>query len=502
MEATSDISGEDFIFHNVHDNVYARRCYGMEALATNLQEAVEGMVILVTTAAVSIDSPPPREPFEIQVRAAWQLLRHLVPGIACQTSKLSPLPGQYELRYAVPQTLGDVGAWVNQTAFIDDSVAPMHERHEQLKNNRWWSSAEPHYNAELHVSPLEAPSTWQFRYARADGGGAVLLITHNSIDGRGAFALMELLFEFLTSVIEKRAQPTSEIKWGEEVARLTPPGPLILLLTGTGLPPDFPEALRGSLDHISARGSRYNVQGDLGYIVKFSPEVTAKLHAACKKHGRTITQVVSALLTLANAEASLKIAGQISDERYKDVLDGFSNSTHFLIAMNSICHTLWSYTLPMDAIRKLVKAEAAKKIVLREVNHDDFWGGLVNDVAAAWKAVDPSLEAYFTRQVGMHAIARISNPNMFDIVYPMISSIGDLSRLDLLNAYLPSATRKTLTVEDVIVSLRCRKPFFFTMCYQYNGQLSLHFCTAGEFATAESLKLVADIFEEWTTAIV
>ncbi|KAH8116825.1 hypothetical protein DFH11DRAFT_1134109 [Phellopilus nigrolimitatus] len=532
MEAINGLSGEDFIFHDVNDNVYVRKCYGMEALGSKIQEAFEGMAILTTTAAISFDSSPSRENLELQVREAWQLLRHLVPGIACQTSKLPAFEGQYEFRYFVPQSLEDVSIWANQTTFFDDGVAPLLERHEQLKNSRLWSSAEPHYNAELHVSPLKTSLGWQFS----------LVMPHNSIDGRGAFGLLELFFEFLTSVIEKRAQPTSELKWGEEVARLPPPGPLTISPAEAGLQDLRPDSLKifastssevkQEATHsppaivpwiVSPTAIDNSVQGDIGCIIKFSPEVTATIHATCKKYGRTITQIISALVILANAEASLKIAGQVSEERYKDVSAGFSDSTHFLIAMNSICHRhklpdgydsfrspkssplcatdCVELFFPMDSIRKLVKPDT-KKSAVREVNRDYFWDGLVNDVAITWKAVDLSLEAYFSRQIGMHTAACAPDASGFDIVCPIVSSIGDLSRLGLLNAYLPSSTRKTLTVEDVIISLGVHKPMFMVMCYQYDSQLSVYFTTAGEFATAESLKLAADIFEEWMMAII
>ncbi|KAH8116764.1 hypothetical protein DFH11DRAFT_1130831 [Phellopilus nigrolimitatus] len=462
------ITGEDFIFHKTNDNVYVRKCYGMEALTSHIQEFREGQTILTITAAVSLDSPS-RELLELQVREAWQLLRHFVPGIACQTLKLPPLDGQYELRYIVPQSLGDVGAWADQTTFFDDSVVSLHEKHEQLKNDRWWSSAEPHYNAELHVSPLGTSSSWQFS----------LVMPHNSIDGRGTFALLELFFEFLTSVIEKRAQPTSEIKWGEEVSRLPPPGPLATSFAKTGLPLEFPKTPAPTSAEVENQAApvmvpwiipavsiRGNVQGGIGCVVKFSPEATANIHAACKKHGRTITQVVSALVTLANTEASLKLAGQMGEERYKEVSDGFSHSTHYLIAMNTISHRhklpggydsfrsskssplcvadSLPLLLPMEAIRKLVKPEATKRTALREVNHDQFWNGLVNDVAAAWEAVDVSLTAYFANQAGMHATASAFDPRTLDIVCPVISSIGDLSRLNLLTHTSLRRLRKQL----------------------------------------------------------
>ncbi|KAH8116767.1 hypothetical protein DFH11DRAFT_1131013 [Phellopilus nigrolimitatus] len=118
MEAISGMSGEEFIFHKVHGNVYVRKCYGTEAIASLAQEIRKGLTMLTVTAAISLDSSPSRELLQTQVCEAWQLLRHLVPGIACQTLKLPPFDGQYELRYTVPQSLEDVDAWADQSTFL------------------------------------------------------------------------------------------------------------------------------------------------------------------------------------------------------------------------------------------------------------------------------------------------------------------------------------------------------------------------------------------------
>lgn len=79
-------------------------------------------------------------------------------------------------------------------------------------------------------------------------------------------------------------------------------------------------------------------KGDIGHIVKFTPELTAKIHLSAKKNGKTITQVITALSILAHAEASLKTAGKLGDERFKEVSGAFSASTHYLIAWNFINH--------------------------------------------------------------------------------------------------------------------------------------------------------------------
>ena len=75
---------------------------------------------------------------------------------------------------------------------------------------------------------------------------------------------------------------------------------------------------------------------DLNRRFALSKEVTSKLHAASKAHGVTITNVASAFLALAFTESLLKGAAKASEERFKAVYGGFTNSTHFLLPMNFV----------------------------------------------------------------------------------------------------------------------------------------------------------------------
>lgn len=77
-------------------------------------------------------------------------------------------------------------------------------------------------------------------------------------------------------------------------------------------------------------------------MVKFSSEMTSKLHAAAKRNGRTLTPLMGALTVLALSKAALSAAGKVSEERYKDVSDTFLASEHYLINMNPINHVSFS----------------------------------------------------------------------------------------------------------------------------------------------------------------
>lgn len=78
--------------------------------------------------------------------------------------------------------------------------------------------------------------------------------------------------------------------------------------------------------------------GDIGNVVKFSREATAKLHAVSKKNGRTITQVMTTLIALVLSEALLKISGKQGDERFNTLASGFKNATVFPLGWNFVNH--------------------------------------------------------------------------------------------------------------------------------------------------------------------
>ena len=70
--------------------------------------------------------------------------------------------------------------------------------------------------------------------------------------------------------------------------------------------------------------------------VCFSKEETERLHAVGKAHGRTVTQVATALLTLATAEVALRTAGSEGIERYQYIADTFAKATHLFSGMNAV----------------------------------------------------------------------------------------------------------------------------------------------------------------------
>ena len=60
------------------------------------------------------------------------------------------------------------------------------------------------------------------------------------------------------------------------------------------------------------------------------------MHAACKEHGKTVTQAVTALLCLGNAEAVFRNAANTSLEAFKEVADGLAAATHLATGLTSM----------------------------------------------------------------------------------------------------------------------------------------------------------------------
>ena len=70
--------------------------------------------------------------------------------------------------------------------------------------------------------------------------------------------------------------------------------------------------------------------------IVLSKEDTARFYTSTKKHGNTITQSLTALITLSQAELWFKVAAERNLQEFKDVANGFLKSTHFMTNMNTI----------------------------------------------------------------------------------------------------------------------------------------------------------------------
>ncbi|KAI5118789.1 hypothetical protein M0805_005018 [Coniferiporia weirii] len=542
--STSADDASEYLFHEESPGtgVYVRKCFGIEELSSNMEEHCDGFVHLTNSASVTL-SPSPSSvsssTLKSHVRAAWTALRHHTPAIACRAFRYTYGDRRFAFRYRVPgvsSSIGtgagaetDVNAWVDETLFFDTHARPLYETHCALKDGRWWRGSDDHYVAELHVSPGEGKNKWQFS----------IIFSHSSIDGRNSFAIMDLFLSFLTAVLDGTASPTSSLEWGTEVPRLPPPGPFVMALAESGAPPSLelptppagkaaaPAPAPPMIPWLYAPRAT-GATGDVARLVKFSAATTAQLHAAARRHGGSITQVVTALSALAHAEAALQTAGSGGDAaRFEEVAQAYAASTHYLVAWNFINHRhkfpggYDTYTspgvtrpalctcdgvpllLPMDPLRATVAPDAAKLTTRRTLDADAFWASLVREVADAWKGTDQTLDGYYARELASHHAFGSFNPHMFDVPALIVSSVGDLGRLGLLDAYHPAPGKvQRVVVDDVVCGIRIRTPPLMGLLWEYRGELACHFFTAGEYMTPAALALATRLFEEWAAALV
>ncbi|KAI5118790.1 hypothetical protein M0805_005019 [Coniferiporia weirii] len=528
--STSIDDASEYVFHEESPGtgVYVRKCFGIEELANNMEEHSDGFSHFTSSASVTL-SPPSSDisALKSHVRAAWTALRHHIPAIACRAFRYTHGDRRFAFRYRVPGVSADVDAWVDETLFFDTHAQPLYETHCALKDGRWWRGSDDHYVGELHVSPGEGENKWHF-----------------SMDGRSSFAILDLFLDFLTAVFDGTAPPTSSLEWGTEVPRLPPPGSFIPALVESGVPPSL-ELPTPPAEKATAPASTppmvpwlyapraTGVTGDIGRLVKFSTATTAKLHDAARRHGRSITQVVTALSALAQAEAALQTAGSGGDAaRFEEVAQAYAASTHYLVAWNFINHrhkfpggydtftapgatatataTQPALTtndgvpllLPMDLVRAAVAPDADKLTTRRTLDADAFWDSLVREVADAWKGIDQTLEGYHARELANHHAFGSFNPHTYDVPALLVSSIGDLGRLGLLDAYHPAPGKvQRVVVDDVVCGIRMRTSPLMNLLWEYRGELTCHFFTAGEYMTPAALALVTRLFEEWTAAL-
>ena len=90
------------------------------------------------------------------------------------------------------------------------------------------------------------------------------------------------------------------------------------------------------------------VAKDAHHHIKFSKEESVVIHKAAKAHGRTITQLFSALQMIAYSEAAINQAGVEGVERFNEVVSSYETATHHNICLNAIDYVSFSITVYMN----------------------------------------------------------------------------------------------------------------------------------------------------------
>lgn len=118
-----------------------------------------------TTFSVGITFSKPISAAELRqsLRRVLVRLRHLAPSIACKLSKQSS--DKYQFSYAVPTTLDDALAWVNDILFFEGGEGGFTASHEHVVRERWWKASEGKYTHQYYITPIGATTDGSYSWA-------------------------------------------------------------------------------------------------------------------------------------------------------------------------------------------------------------------------------------------------------------------------------------------------------------------------------------------------
>lgn len=118
-----------------------------------------------------------------------------------------------------------------------------------------------------------------------------------------------------------------------------------------------------------------------------------------------------------------------------------------------------------------------------------------------------SFPAYVAREQANHTNFPAFDPSSFAIPALIISSVGDLARLDALNAFIPSPEKRryngaALEVTATTLGIRLRTAPIMNLLWSFRGRLHCHFLAAGEYTRPETLQHVVSAFEDWARVVI
>lgn len=445
-------------------------------------------------------------------------LRSKIPGIACKLYK-PELSSEYAFKYEIPKSFDDLESWARRVVVFRESNPSAFEEHNSIKKDNLWRASDEHYTLELQISSSCSERGWTFS----------MLSLHSNIDGRSSAIFMDHFFKYLQSSIDGSLSDPRCIIWGDEVARLPLLGPFAPHISSSGQPPSVPDPAtlmpppkpEGFSPWIVFPFVSKDGRGDACRRVKFTKETTSKLHSISKSHGRTITQTLTALLSLAFTESLLFCAAEKYGDNSNSVYESFMKSTHYLIPMNFIdkrarlpegfntfdtgkptphfATDSFDIAFPMEPIRRLFNVDRSTKSISHTIDREVFWDKLVESVANAWNNVDKSKEAYLMRQFGLHTLSLIEpfDTSVFGTVSMTISSFGDFGRMGILRDFRPEAGNKVLTVDDVMSSMHSSLPILSSYVYEYDGQLQVFFVSGDRYTHDSMMGELSESLQGW-----
>ncbi|KAK0196183.1 hypothetical protein F5146DRAFT_319228 [Armillaria mellea] len=511
---STPLSPTDLKFGTADGKLWTRRLYGQEAQAAYFVDHGEGFTMYAGTLTARFTPSRSRAELELPIQKAWIRARHLSPSIACRQTKHD---GHYWFEYQVP-TAAEAQTWAEETVFWHEEPKTLLQTDLMLED-KWWKCSDGLYIVQLHfVSSAETPGDWHIGY----------LAPHNSIDGR---SLMKLLEHILTWTLEELKTPsagTPELEWGSEPVRLAPtlilaaqlpldqaPEPKAAPAPPPGFIPFLPAVV--DADHTSA-----DEANNVNALLSLTSEETARYRQVCRAHGVTVTDLMLALLALAEIESTLQIALKSDNgELTAKNIGAYEQASHFLFGFYFINHrhklpgeyaTLedgallfgcegTSLLFDMATMRKAILFDKETGTIQRTATDEVLWDGIIKMSNSVAKSTPSDWTAVFQREVdrqfaldeGLH------DDTAFHMRVPMMSSIGDYHAMDILNPFVPEtgALAKELAILGQCHTIRVTHPLIVPICWQYAGRINFSWSSGRKWLSQENMDLYAGIFKEW-----
>ncbi|KAH8113287.1 hypothetical protein DFH11DRAFT_1689464 [Phellopilus nigrolimitatus] len=526
---------------------WTRKLFGIEQLIAVMSSKTPGFGTLTGGYVVAFPNAVDTALLRKFVEAAWIRLRQTAPIVAYKTKDAKNPEFSLYLEYIVPEDALTAQKWAGETIKWHEDKVSLRERDIAMKD-LWWRAADARYNYELHIAPDIENGKWQI----------LIHSVHWSSDVRGTLQLSELLFTYLNEYITSNSSEApilNSLEWGRETAKLTPPSAIAAALA-SGIPmstlfpkarasetkPEEPPVKSAEVDSQDGEAAPSESAGPALFLrsaalvdtepkydaracdVSLTADETVKFRDACRAHGVTVTQAITALTAVAEVEWSLSFTQGESAEEREETLETYKTASHIPIVWNVVDqrNKLKEYTrhdsakgscpisaegfplmLDMVAIRQAVKYNKDTNSVERDSSDAVFWDVVVKMAQDMWKTSDTDLPAYTEREMFCQAYSSMYDPTAYMIPALMSSSVGDIEKLGLLTAFspaVPSNEMARLVVEEVSLGVRCPTPSKMVLAWQWNNQITIRPQTAARWTSEAGMQAMCKVFRSWIDA--
>ncbi|KDQ12127.1 hypothetical protein BOTBODRAFT_34746 [Botryobasidium botryosum FD-172 SS1] len=484
---------------------WSRRMYGTDAFLTAVAESLSCLCSF--TIGVSF-TPTQGTVTPSDIRRAWILTRHECPIVAVQCQ---PPPEHEEdpLEFAYPiETLSEVEKWADGTVRRcpdapagSDIFATMSETTNAFNNT---DGPYPH----------EGGSAVRLSWCLLGDGksiGLLFHVLHASVDGRGAFDIMGRTLKNLGS-----STPIASLRWGEEVARLPNPVPII---AGLWKPSDEPTAeymewvdntvtKMGLTDDPFLFPARTDESPSPTLIhrefVQLPSSAFKKFRDTCKRHDLTATEVIIAILYIAQStpmERHYKFfGGPLPDTPGTVSFFPVDPRRYIKDEHTGNAMTLANIPLDLPLLKKAIDdsgcLERGKELKIGKV----FWEEFTQKLKKEWRDETESQDTYAYSHEWMKTIvAGLEGiPDAHKTIGPLMSSLGTL------NAFVASQYRSETLAFDtrhIHIAFRSIARSIVSHWWSFNGMFIIQCGACDEFYPVNVVREMMEEVKRWIDVV-